>query len=401
MLLNEEKPLVKKVNKQYLFMAVSALMVVYLVFAMSSNQKSLEDKEEPIEEETTTEVLPQFLNKKTYGDIKEKITPQIDELIILPAEEQKEKNIGDLSKKGSPPQLRKAEVKIPYIQPAGPTYDRKQQPSQDVAISSQNVDKEAARQSALGWKYNNQQNKPPQAVNAEAGYHVDTSNIDAAEAMLAGLVQNGAKKDSQKEFLKNAGQKQGVYLEEQIQKPISPYQLNAGSIIPGVMISGINSDLPGMITGQVRSNVYDSVTGKHLVIPMGSRLIGSYDSGVLYGQQRVLFAWTRVIFPNGQSVQLRGMTGADLAGYAGVKDSVDFHYMRLTGAILMSSFMAVGTDVLDNGNVARAQAAEDINKSGQKIVDMQLDVKPTLKIRPGYKFNIMVNKDMVLRPYKG
>lgn len=219
--------------------------------------------------------------------------------------------------------------------------------------------------------------------------------------MLASLInQNGeAPQNSQERFLAEAEKRKDIYLDEPIEKPISPYQVMSGTIIPCVMVSGINSDLPNEIKGQVRENVYDTVTGKHLLIPQGTTVMGLYDSGVKYGQERVLKAWNRLIFPNGESIQLRGMKGSDLGGYAGLTGEVDNHLWKLTKAVFLSAFLAVGVEKASDGSTFGDQLGGDINRSGGKIVQRQLDVNPTIRTYPGQKFNIIVTRDMILKPY--
>jgi type IV secretion system protein VirB10 len=201
---------------------------------------------------------------------------------------------------------------------------------------------------------------------------------------------------------------EAIYLERQIQEPASPYQVMAGTILPAVLVTGINSDLPGQIIAQIRENVFDTVTGQYLLVPQGTRLIGTYDNMISWGQNRVMQVWTRMIFPNGSSILLNGMAGTDLAGYSGAKDKVNHHYGRIAGAVLLSTFISVGArqaagDVEGYypsiGQQIAQEAANGINQAGQKIVDKELNVAPTIEIRPGYKFNVMVNRDIILRPY--
>jgi type IV secretion system protein TrbI len=200
-----------------------------------------------------------------------------------------------------------------------------------------------------------------------------------------------------------------VYLEQEIQEPRSPYQVMAGTVLPAVMVTGINSDLPGQIIAQIRENVYDSVSGKYLLIPQGTKLIGTYDNQISWGQDRVMQVWTRMMFPNGSSILLNGMQGTDLAGYAGAADKVNNHYGRIAGAVLLSTFLSVGARQAGGtdsegayptvGQQMAGEAAGGFNQAGQKLLNRELNVAPTIEIRPGYKFNIMVNRDMILKPY--
>lgn len=216
-------------------------------------------------------------------------------------------------------------------------------------------------------------------------------NLDPVKA------QNG--QIDKKNFRRNSRQND-VYSSKLIEKPVSDYQINAGSIIPASLISGINSDLPGDVIAQVRENVYDTVSGNYLMIPQGTKIVGEYDSSVSYGQNRVLLVWDRLQFPDGSTLLLENMGGSDLAGYGGLKDKVDNHTLKIMTAVLFSSLLNVGVTELDNqSNTFAIDTAEGINEAAQEIVKKQLNVQPTIKIRPGYSFNIVVNKNMVLEKY--
>lgn len=199
--------------------------------------------------------------------------------------------------------------------------------------------------------------------------------------------------------------------------PRTPYELRAGFVIPGTLISGINSDLPGKIIAQVSQNVYDTPIGKYLLIPQGSRLVGEYSSEVNYGQARVLVAWQRIVFPDGKAMDIGAMPGADSAGYAGFNDLVDNHYLRIFGsALLMSAITAgvqysqQGDQVTSTGNGFYSQNASSVlsqalgQQLGQTMAQMirkNMNIAPTLEIRPGYRFNIMVAKDLTFsKPYQ-
>ncbi|MDA0967491.1 MAG: TrbI/VirB10 family protein [Proteobacteria bacterium] len=216
-------------------------------------------------------------------------------------------------------------------------------------------------------------------------------NLDPVKA------QNG--QIDKKNFRRNSRQND-VYSSKLIEHPVSDYQVNAGSIIPASLISGINSDLPGDVIAQVRENVYDTVSGNYLMIPQGTKIVGEYDSNVSYGQNRVLLVWDRLQFPDGSTLLLENMGGSDLAGYGGLKDKVDNHTLKIMTAVLFSSLLNVGVTELDNqSNTFAIDTAEGINEAAQEIVKKQLNVQPTIKIRPGYSFNIVVNKNMVLEKY--
>ncbi|MFT3726155.1 MAG: TrbI/VirB10 family protein [Hyphomonadaceae bacterium] len=223
---------------------------------------------------------------------------------------------------------------------------------------------------------------------------------------LAGLglgAQPGATgtQDRHTAFLNGPVDRQTVAL-DRIMAPASPYILQAGAVIPAAMITGIRSDLPGQITAQVTENVYDSPTGSLLLIPQGTRIIGQYDAGVTFGQRRVLLVWNRLILPNGRSIVLERQPGADAAGYAGLEDGVDYHWWDLMKAAGLSTLLGIGTELAtdDEDRLIRAirdGAQDTINQAGQQIVQRQLQVAPTLTIRPGFPVRVIVTRDLVFR----
>lgn len=191
---------------------------------------------------------------------------------------------------------------------------------------------------------------------------------------------------------------------DRLQAPASPYVLQAGSVIEAALITGLRSDLPGQISAQVTANVYDSPSGRFLLIPQGSRLIGEYDSRVAFGQRRLLLAWTRLILPDGRSVVLERQPGTDEAGYAGLEDRVDNHWDRLFLAAGLATILNIGAELgRENENdIARAirdGTQDTIGRASGEIVRRQLQIAPTLTIRPGFPVRVMVTRDLILEPY--
>jgi type IV secretion system protein VirB10 len=194
-----------------------------------------------------------------------------------------------------------------------------------------------------------------------------------------------------------------------LRDPSSPFLVMAGTAIPAVMIGGINSDMPGMVIGQVSTNVYDTATGRYLLIPQGARLIGSYDNMVANGQTRVGVIWNRIIYPDTESIDLGSMEGADQGGYAGFHDQVNTHFWSKIGNALLISIagagvqLSQGTGQTTNGynaqQIAAASLGQQFGELGQEYARAGLSIPNTLEIRPGYRFVVMVNKDMHLRPY--
>ena len=193
--------------------------------------------------------------------------------------------------------------------------------------------------------------------------------------------------------------------EHSLQKPISPFTLMAGSIIPASLVTGLNSDLPGFVIGQVTENVYDTVTGRHLLVPQGTKIIGKYDSVVAFGQKRALVIWQRLIRPDGTSLVIDNLPATDEGGYAGLEDKVDYHTWALLKGIALATLLGVGTEVSigksenDIISAIRQSAQENTNQAGQQFVQRQLDVQPTLTVRPGWPLRIIVHKDLVLDSY--
>jgi len=191
--------------------------------------------------------------------------------------------------------------------------------------------------------------------------------------------------------------------------PSSPYQVMAGTVIPAALVTGINSDLPGQVIANVTEAVYDTATGRFLLIPQGSRLIGRYDSQVSFGQRRVLLVWTRLILPDTSSISLDQLPGIDPAGYAGLEDGVDWHWDRILAGAALSTLLGVGAELAapsNNGGtgsvtIAVRQGTQDtVNQVGQEITKRNASIQPTLTIRPGFPVRVMVNKDLILRPYQ-
>ena len=186
--------------------------------------------------------------------------------------------------------------------------------------------------------------------------------------------------------------------------------MQAGTIIPAALITGVRSDLPGQITAQVTETVYDTPSGRIRLIPQGARLIGVYDSQVAFGQSRVLLVWTRLIMPNGRSIVLERQQGADAGGYSGLEDEVDNHWTELLKAALLSTTLGVGAELgsgADSGSntdiiqALRLSAANSLNQTGQQVVRRNLNIQPTLTIRSGFPVSVIVNRDLVLEPYRG
>lgn len=190
------------------------------------------------------------------------------------------------------------------------------------------------------------------------------------------------------------------------------YEIKTGSVIPAAMVTAINSDLPGNMIAQVTQNIYDSATGNYLLIPQGTKLFGVYDSRVIMGQQRVLVAWNRIIFPDGSAMTIPSIPGADMAGNSGFNQKVDNHYFRIFGSSILMALITAGTayavdeNSSDNENSLSSQLnaalAQQLGQASTSLLQKHLNIAPTLEIEPGYQFNIVLTKDLVFGgSYKG
>ncbi|AYD04891.1 IncP-type conjugal transfer protein TrbI [Neorhizobium sp. NCHU2750] len=235
----------------------------------------------------------------------------------------------------------------------------------------------------------------------------EASDLYAA-ALRAGIAGQSVDQNGQasKEDFFNADIKDLGYLPNQVVPQQSQYELKRGSVIPATLISGINSDLPGRITAQVSQNVYDSATGHLLLVPQGTKLFGRYDSKVSFGQSRALVVWTDIIFPNGSTLQIGGMAGTDSEGYGGFKDQVDNHYLRTFGSAALVALIGAGIDMSmpqsstlatqdTASDAARRNFAETFGRVAEQTISKNLNVQPTIKIRPGYRFNVLVDQDII------
>ena len=201
-------------------------------------------------------------------------------------------------------------------------------------------------------------------------------------------------------FLERASDRRTVSA-ERLTGLASPSILQAGSVIPAALITGIRSDLPGLVTAQVTQNVYDSPTGRILLIPQGSRLIGDYDADVAFGQSRILLAWNRLILPDGRSIVLDRQPAADPRGFAGLQDGTNYHWGGVLKAALVSTLLGVGSELgagsdSDLTRAVRRGTQDSVGRAGEQIVSRELNVRPTLTIRPGFPVRVLVTRDLVL-----
>jgi type IV secretion system protein TrbI len=254
----------------------------------------------------------------------------------------------------------------------------------------------------------------PSTVGNEAAANNTGAAATKGDQTPAGLPVGGAgtgdpnMQQHKTDFLARDGVNTATYLDQPVVLPKSPFEVKAGTIIPASLLTAINSDLPGQIIGQVRENVYDTVSGNYLLIPQGSKLLATYDSAVSYGQERVLFCWNRLIRPDGVSISLECMPGADLAGASGATDDVNHHWWRIITGVALGTLLSTTADRAA-GNVTgyqptvgqswAANAGGARNTARQQITQKNLAIQPTVTVRAGYSVNVIVTKDIVFPPY--
>ena len=395
---------------------VGFLLIMTLVMKdRAASQNHQEDAPPPVANSATS-FAQEVAGTKTGG------------LIVPPAPKPK----GDDRKKEDRPNLdrdRAADTNKPAAAPAPPPVDEelmrihqvKAQMFQEALRSKTTVRGAAARSSgspAPTTAANNMQERLEEVRRMMAANQSNDPTA-AYKARLEQLRAAGLAGGAPAPAAGGNGARQGGApadrweLGQEVQAPRSPYELRAGAVIPATLISGINSDLPGQIVGQVSQHVYDTATGKHLLIPQGSRLVGTYNSGVAYGQERVLVAWTRIVFPDGKALDIGSMPGADGGGYAGFEDQVNHHYVRLfASAILMSAVTAGVTysqrqsdggdsDRTDASSVLSEALGQQLGQATAQLLAKNLSIAPTIEIRPGYRFNVIVTKDLTFsKPYQ-
>ena len=325
-------------------------------------------------------------------------------------------------------------------QPAGgepplpPGVKQLQAPSADPAIEAERVEKARlarmagqAREAPLFFRRQLKASPPGTAASASAprtepnvparppSTEADLATLTALRATerargLAGGDADPAAGDIADQtrklaFLK-AGPEKEIYNPHGILTPASPYQLMAGTIIAASLVSGLNSDLPGFVIAQVTENVFDSVAGRYLLVPQGSRLVGKYDNVIAFGQARALVVWQRIILPDGTSVVIDSLPATDTGGYAGLSDEVDLHTWKLLKGVALATLLGIGNSLAfgntdsDLVKALRESTGQTTNRAGQRLIERELNVQPTLTVRPGWPLRVIVHKDLILTPYR-
>ena len=298
---------------------------------------------------------------------------------------------GDLGK----PILERQQSTIAAVDPAGQQLQQAQAAERERQLS----ELKAARESGV-LVQNRQGNGTAETVPAAASA---SSSAPAETPKLALDLANDPNAQGHKaEFVANVDQR-GDVNPHALMPLSSPYTLSAGSLISASLITGLRSDLPGLVTAQVTENTYDSATGRILLVPQGARLIGSYDSVVAFGQKRALIVWQRIIMPDGASLRIDNVPATDPSGYAGLQDKVDLHTWQLLKGIALSTLLGVGSDLALSGQgdlvqAIRQSTQDSTSRAGDQITQRNLGIQPTITIRPGAPVRLVVHKDLVLAP---
>jgi len=289
------------------------------------------------------------------------------------------------------------------VAPSDPAADAAARAAQEAEAERQRIaaEQRAARESGVMVQVGGTAQRASPA--AQAVDAMSPSAVPEAASTRAALDAEGDPNGQRrKNELMGRANGDGDINPHRLTQPVSPWTLQAGSIIAGSLITGLNSDLPGLVTAQVTENVYDSVTGRALLIPQGSRLIGSYDSVVAFGQSRALVVWQRIILPDGSSIRIDNVPATDTQGYAGLSDKIDRHSWQLLKGIALSTLLGVGTELgfgsseSDLVRAVRESAQQSGARAGDQLVAKGLDIQPTLRVRPGWSLRVVVHKDIVI-----
>jgi len=287
-----------------------------------------------------------------------------------------------------------------------PRADFRSDPTEDAARAARLLREREAESASLAQVFFQLRSRPMDAKAASPEASLKEPTVPSAD--VTGIASGPSSVQDRRQAFVDRPTDAHIYNASLLQTPRSRWQLMAGTVIPAALVTGITSDLPGQVIAMVTEPVYDSATGEALLIPQGTRLLGQYDAQVAFGQRRVLLVWMRLIMPDGSSVTLDRTVASDPAGNAGLEDGVDWHWKRLLSGAVLSTLVGMGAELAQpdsrgDGNrivIATRQGAQDtVNQVGQEITRRNLGTQPTLTIRPGYPVRVIVQRDLVLRPY--
>lgn len=376
-----------------------AVIVLFSVFYVAlSRKQNLERQATQTESKEKAQITSKNENLNSY----------IDELLQNKQTKEQNSTLQPISNPTSIPQqvqqeIKPQPIKTPILIQNNEIDERELRLKKDMQLkalisqTSLGIKSEIQEKPTINNHFTSSQNDYP---------NIPNDQVNTSSSGLGGLETNANKDAQGQQFLSQKND--NGYLKHSKQKPLSPYEIKAGWNIPAVLITGVNSDLPGQILAQVTQNVYDTSTGKYLLIPQGTKVVGTYSSNIIYGQSRLLVAWNKLIFPNGDTLNIDSMQGASQDGYTGFEDEVDNHYFRIFGSAFLLSSITAGIALSDNSSTngeketasdkAISQAIQQMGQVASEMIRKNMNISPTLKIRPGYKFNIFVTKDIILEP---
>ncbi|ACS79751.1 TrbI/VirB10 family protein [Maridesulfovibrio salexigens] len=384
-----------KRNNRIIIICVVMAMMIVSVMAYSLYNSSKKNKAAKEEKAAVTE-----------SDIRQTLTePETFGLSLPPKEEKKEE-------KKLPAQDK---ISVTVVRPIEPTEAEKQHIKELQELRTFKLERmKAALAAPLKIQASMPEKKNVKVIQTDIGDVRSRHPITLPNMSNTAPTEGNDQKDKEA-FLNSRAAKDGSWQLPYERVPGKQFELKTGSVIAGIMITGINSDLPGQIIGQVSQNIYDTATGQYMLIPQGARMIGVYDSRVAAGQTRVLVAWNRIIFPDGSSITLGIMPGTDVGGYAGYSGDVDNHYLRIFGSSaimsLISGGMAFAMDSFNKGSSSSdnpslqdelgSALSSQLGQSTLSLLQNNMAIKPAISTAPGKRFNMVVTKDIVFaRPYK-
>ncbi|MCC5791327.1 MAG: conjugal transfer protein TrbI [Legionellaceae bacterium] len=388
---------VKRVNNMPLFIAIGILTIFVVLIALVAQKRAHAQNQapEPVKLKSSKKNTMSLANEVVGHYQSGMIKPQTQAKVTVEA----------------------PSMPLPKAQSQPSKQDMPVQDVPDSEIERIRQDKTQAFEEAVKAKTTVMVDDTQLHPNENQKNHSASVNIDVANTFKAHLQKLQGMQNARPTPQTLGGQENESrwHLNSRLENPNSRYELRAGGVIPGVMVSGISSELPGQIIGQVSQNVYDTATGRHLLIPQGTKLIGVYSNEVGFGQNSVLVAWQRLVYPDGKALDIGSMPGADSAGMAGFRDQVDHHYAKIYGsALLMSAIVGgitysqslnqnnqLGYNQPTAGNVLSQALGQQLGEVTSQLVSKNLNVSPTVNVRPGYRFNVIVVKDLTFKnPYR-
>lgn len=428
---DEERPKIRRLNRLPIFFFIGLIVILVVVVIWGMSQRGLIGNRGAQPEQSVGQPATDFADELTRN-ISDGVNepPRQDPLIITPGNGGMEAPEGvNPFQPGSRPNTQAPaqwQQQVSTLEPEADWRERLMREHEEALLREQNRQQLAAMQAqtnarnstmAVDVQSVSQQGTGQQGQGQQQGGGMigqnGTADLLSAAMRAAGGGPGGPMADPNNQQGKISFLNQDVadagYLPNQVVPQLSPYELKRGSMIPATLITGINSDLPGRITAQVRQHVYDSATGHRLLIPQGTKLFGRYDSEVSYGQSRALVVWTDITFPNGSTLQIGGMAGVDGQGYGGFRDKVNNYFWRVWGSAILVAAIGTGVDMAlpdsssnafgvsqnEPTDAARRNFAETFGRVADRTIDKNMNIQPTLEIRPGYNFNILVDQDIV------